>query len=213
MKLQWQGVSCVIANLLKMYGLSIGTVRYHSKCPLVGIGTPPTPLPQASVPPSLPTPEPKGEGGGTVACGWRVGESQFRRLEKRLSTLPTLCRKSSNHRRLQLHKSNGTILHPLLDVGNVADPLHQVLNEGCGGECPAPQPHPHVEHHEVGPGQVVPGKELTAAAGQPRFQVSQHDLADGLEFGLHGFLNFGTVSEYCGRFLRLLIPKTVYKSF
>ncbi len=27
--------------------------------------------------------------GGTLACGWGVGESQFRRLEKKLSTLPT----------------------------------------------------------------------------------------------------------------------------
>jgi hypothetical protein len=28
---------------------------------------------------------------GTLACGWGVGESQFQRLEKKLSTLPTLC--------------------------------------------------------------------------------------------------------------------------
>jgi hypothetical protein len=107
-------------------------------------------------------------------------------------------RKSSNHRRLLLlHKSDWTILHPLLDVGNVPDPLHQVLNEGRGGECPALQPRPHVEHHEVGPGEVVPGKELAAAAGQPCLQVSQHDLADGLEFGLNGFLNFENVSSNC----------------
>jgi hypothetical protein len=33
--------------------------------------------------------------GGTLACGWGVGESQFQRLDKKLSTLPTLwcCRK------------------------------------------------------------------------------------------------------------------------
>ncbi len=43
--------------------------EYHSVCPLVGIGTLPTPLSPASVP--LP-PEPGG-GGGTLACGWGVG--------------------------------------------------------------------------------------------------------------------------------------------
>ncbi len=36
-----------------------------------------------------PTPPTKGEK-GTLACGLGVGESQFRRLEKKLSTLPTL---------------------------------------------------------------------------------------------------------------------------
>ncbi len=40
--------------------------EYHSVCPLVGIGTLPTPLSPASVP--LP-PEPKGGGGGTLTCG------------------------------------------------------------------------------------------------------------------------------------------------
>ncbi len=30
-------------------------------------------------------------GGGTLACGEGLGEYQFRRLEKKLSTLPTLC--------------------------------------------------------------------------------------------------------------------------
>ncbi len=33
---------------------------------------------------------------GTLACGWGVGESQFRRLEKKLCTLPTLWPKTSN---------------------------------------------------------------------------------------------------------------------
>ncbi len=37
-----------------------------------------------------PPPRIKG-GGGALACGRGVGESQFRRLEKKLSTLPTLC--------------------------------------------------------------------------------------------------------------------------
>jgi hypothetical protein len=65
------------------------TTKYYSACPLVGIGTPPTPLHLARVP--LPS-EPKG-GEGTLACGWVVGRSQFWRLEKKLSTLPTLCQK------------------------------------------------------------------------------------------------------------------------
>jgi hypothetical protein len=38
--------------------------EYHSVCPLVGIGTLPTPLSPASVP--LP---PQPEGGGTLTCG------------------------------------------------------------------------------------------------------------------------------------------------
>ncbi len=45
--------------------------EHHSACPLVRIGTPPTPLSQASVP-SPPPPGPKG-GEGTVACGWGGG--------------------------------------------------------------------------------------------------------------------------------------------
>jgi hypothetical protein len=59
--------------------------EYHSVCLLVGIGTP-QPLSRKRVCP--PPPEPKG-GGGTLACGW--GSPNSRRLEKRLSTLPTLC--------------------------------------------------------------------------------------------------------------------------
>jgi hypothetical protein len=35
-------------------------------------------------------PSPQNRWGGTHACGWGVGESQFRRREKKLSTLPTL---------------------------------------------------------------------------------------------------------------------------
>jgi hypothetical protein len=48
---------------------------------------PPRPLPQASVP--LP-PEPRG-GGRTYLRVRGVGESQIQRLEKKLSTLSTLC--------------------------------------------------------------------------------------------------------------------------
>ncbi len=54
----------------------------HSVCTRVGIGPPPTPPPpQASV--SLPQ-ETKG---AHSPAGVGVGESQFQRLEKRLSTL------------------------------------------------------------------------------------------------------------------------------
>jgi hypothetical protein len=48
---------------------------------LVGIGTPPTPLSPASV---------SREGGAHSPAGEGLGESIFRRLEKKLSTLPTL---------------------------------------------------------------------------------------------------------------------------
>jgi hypothetical protein len=44
-------------------------------------GDPPLPLPK----------EPKGVGGGTLAYGWGCGESQFQWLEKKLTTLSTLC--------------------------------------------------------------------------------------------------------------------------
>jgi hypothetical protein len=61
-------------------------IEYHSVCPLVGIGTLPPPLSPASVP--LP-PEPGG--GAHSPAGEGLGESQFRRLEKKLSTLCLLC--------------------------------------------------------------------------------------------------------------------------
>jgi hypothetical protein len=61
--------------------------EYHSVCPLEGIGTLPTPLSPASVPLS---PEPKGWGAHSPA-GEGLEKSQFRRLEVKLSTLPTLC--------------------------------------------------------------------------------------------------------------------------
>ncbi len=60
--------------------------EYQSVCPLVAIGTLPPPLSPASV--TLPT-EPKG-GGHTRLAGEGLGESQFRRLGEKLSTLPTL---------------------------------------------------------------------------------------------------------------------------
>jgi hypothetical protein len=59
--------------------------RDHCVCPLVGIGTPPPhPLSRKRV--SFP-PEPKG---GVVPACEGVGESQFGRLERKLSTLSTL---------------------------------------------------------------------------------------------------------------------------
>jgi hypothetical protein len=60
--------------------------EYHSVYSLVGIVTLPTPLSPASVP--LP-PEPWGAH-SHAAEDEGLGESRFRRLEKKLSTLPTL---------------------------------------------------------------------------------------------------------------------------
>jgi hypothetical protein len=66
-------------------------VEHHSVCPPRRnweFGTPPTPLRQASVP----SPGPKvGARGARSPAAKGEGESQFRRLEKKLSTLPTLC--------------------------------------------------------------------------------------------------------------------------
>ncbi len=65
-------------------------IEHHSVCPLVGIGTPPTPLSQASVPSP---PDQRVGGGAHSTAAKRGGGSQFRRREKKLSTLPTLCSK------------------------------------------------------------------------------------------------------------------------
>ncbi len=67
--------------------------EYYNVCPLVRIGTHHPHLPQASVPP----PEPQGVGIHSPA-GEGVGESQFGRLEKKPSTLSTLCRRLSQIR-------------------------------------------------------------------------------------------------------------------
>ncbi len=66
---------CCLAYCTAVSPQSTYTVykEYHSVCPLVGIGTPPTPL----------------GGGGHSPAGEGLGESQFQRLEKKLSTLPT----------------------------------------------------------------------------------------------------------------------------
>jgi hypothetical protein len=61
-------------------------IEYHSVCPLVGIGT----LPSLLLPAIVPfAPEPKGEG-AYLPAGEGFGQSQFRRLEKKLSNLPNL---------------------------------------------------------------------------------------------------------------------------
>jgi hypothetical protein len=59
--------------------------EYYSVCPLVGIRTLPTTLSPASVP----LPQIRGDAHSPAMEG--VGESQFRRLEKKLSTLPIMC--------------------------------------------------------------------------------------------------------------------------
>ncbi len=64
----------------------------HSVCPLVGIGTP------------------RIKGWGTLACGWGVGESQFRRREKKLGILPTLWYRSSEKREWQGRVETGGFL-------------------------------------------------------------------------------------------------------
>jgi hypothetical protein len=62
-------------------------IEYDNVYPLVGIGTLPTTHTQASVP--LP---PGTRGGGAHSpAGEGLGESQFRRIEKKLNTLSTLC--------------------------------------------------------------------------------------------------------------------------
>jgi hypothetical protein len=63
--------------------------EHHSVCPLVGIGTPPTPLPQASVPPP---PDQRVGGGAHPPAPKGVGEFQFRRWRKSLA-LCLLCAK------------------------------------------------------------------------------------------------------------------------
>jgi hypothetical protein len=69
-------------------------LEYYSVCPLVGIGTLPPPFPPASECALPPGPGTKGLGlgGGTLLrVRWGgVGESQFGRLERKLSTLSTL---------------------------------------------------------------------------------------------------------------------------
>ncbi len=75
---------CVTTKYLYLY------TEYHSVCPLVGIGTPPTPLPQASVPLHL-NERLWGGGGAHTPAGEGLGEAQYRRREKKLSTMPTLC--------------------------------------------------------------------------------------------------------------------------
>ncbi len=62
--------------------------EYHSVCPLVGIGTLPTPRQQLC-------PSPHMGGGGHTRLGEGLGEPEFRRREKKFSTLPTLWAKGT----------------------------------------------------------------------------------------------------------------------
>ncbi len=82
-------MEAIIVSSSKLVGLP-HKVRiykeYHSEYPLVGNWD--SPIPSLA---SECAPPPRTKGGvGTLACGWGVGESQFRRLEKKLNTLPTL---------------------------------------------------------------------------------------------------------------------------
>jgi hypothetical protein len=54
-------------------------------------------------PPAPPPPEPGGRGGGVQTACERVGESHFGRLERKLSTLPTLWVAQLRARLLQQH--------------------------------------------------------------------------------------------------------------
>jgi hypothetical protein len=74
--------------------------EYHSVCPLVGIGTPIHPFSRYR---ACPSPLYQGGGGAQSATGEGVVKSQFRRLEKKLSTLPTLCLQSSSNTPPPLH--------------------------------------------------------------------------------------------------------------
>jgi hypothetical protein len=66
-------------KLLGIYHKVLIFTEYHSVCPLARIGTPPTPLPLASVPPPPPN---QRVGGGTLACGWWVGGIPMPTTEK-----------------------------------------------------------------------------------------------------------------------------------
>jgi hypothetical protein len=79
--LERQGLRALCLFAQSMY---IQYLDYHSVCPLVGIVTLPTPLSTVSVP--LP---PEWGVGAHSPAGEGLGESQFRRLEKKPSTLPT----------------------------------------------------------------------------------------------------------------------------
>ncbi len=72
------------AQKTSVYGIKYLYIKSTTVYPLVGIEYPPTPLPQASVP----SPPDQRVGGTHSPAAKGVGESQFRRLEKKLSTLP-----------------------------------------------------------------------------------------------------------------------------
>ncbi len=61
--------------------------KYEPQCMFPRRNWDPPPSPTSVCAPSLR----EVKGGGTLTCGERVGESQFQRLEKKLSSLSTLC--------------------------------------------------------------------------------------------------------------------------
>jgi hypothetical protein len=73
-------------------------LEYHSVCPLVGIGIG-TPHPLSRKRCASPPPQPRGGGGLHSPARERTGESQFGRLERKLSTLSTLCQQVSEIQR------------------------------------------------------------------------------------------------------------------
>jgi hypothetical protein len=58
-------------------------------------------------------PSPRNRGGGHSPAGEGLGESKFRRLEKKLSTLPTLCSRCSNTKENIAHRKKSKILSVL----------------------------------------------------------------------------------------------------
>ncbi len=73
----WRNPRITLFSLLYRWPHKVGIfTEYHSVCTLVASECAPPPGTK--------------RGGGTLACSQGLGESQFRRLEKRLSTLPTL---------------------------------------------------------------------------------------------------------------------------
>jgi hypothetical protein len=62
------------------------------------------------------SPRTRGGGGAHSPAGERLGESQFRRLEKKLSTLPTLCWCSNPARQVKVFHSPNRNVHFLSSI-------------------------------------------------------------------------------------------------
>ncbi len=76
----------LICCAIKIYNTKYSTYNIKSTAVYVGIGTPPSPslASECALPPRT------GGAGAHSPAGEGLGESQFRRLEKKLSTLPAL---------------------------------------------------------------------------------------------------------------------------